>query len=392
MIKTTKHIIKYNTKIKNNYLERLYSDYIDCLRIYIDKILSGELELKKYITSKNLPFVNEIERKQWNAIIYKHASEIIRTVKKKYENRRFKRYQKVYSYFSREKRQLNFLNKRYSELKLNNKLKINLKKVKLNLDANLFDYVTVNGEFNEFIQVKLPYKHEEKVSRYNYININLPIKYHKQSLKYSLNDWKRKNTISIFKDNKNRFNIILYWEKEIEKRETGEYLGIDIGYKKLIADSNNNIYGKELVNIYERISNKKQGSKKFKKLLIERDKKINEICNKIEFRNTKQLFVEDLKNVKHGKSFKFMNKLQRWSYPKVLNKLENFCEENGILFTKVSPSYTSQICSNCGNLDKDARNGEIYKCKSCGIEIDADINASINILHRGVYNLSTQEN
>ena len=106
-----------------------------------------------------------------------------------------------------------------------------------------------------------------------------------------------------------------------------------------------------------------------------------------------QLVVEDLKNVKHKNKFSKAtnNKLQRWTYPKVLNKLERLCEENGILLTKINPAYTSQICSGCGTIDKDNRKGELYKCNSCNLEIDADLNASINILHRGVYNPSTQK-
>ena len=71
----------------------------------------------------------------------------------------------------------------------------------------------------------------------------------------------------------------------------------------------------------------------------------------------------------------------------MLAKLERLCEENGIHFTKVDPSYTSQTCSSCGAIDKTNRNGEVYQCKACGPIEDADINASINILHRGAMHL-----
>jgi len=59
--------------------------------------------------------------------------------------------------------------------------------------------------------------------------------------------------------------------------------------------------------------------------------------------------------------------------------------------TKVNPSYTSQICSRCKTLDKSNRKGESFICGSCNLEIDADLNASVNILHRGVYNPSVLE-
>ena len=68
----------------------------------------------------------------------------------------------------------------------------------------------------------------------------------------------------------------------------------------------------------------------------------------------------------------------------MINKLGRFCEENGVLFTKINPAYTSQTCSSCGAIDKTNRKGESYQCKVCGINIDADYNASINIAKKGL--------
>ena len=60
-----------------------------------------------------------------------------------------------------------------------------------------------------------------------------------------------------------------------------------------------------------------------------------------------------------------MSKLQRWSYIRVISKLERFCEENGILLTKISPAYTSQTCSQCGSIHKESRINELFKCVDC---------------------------
>ena len=100
---------------------------------------------------------------------------------------------------------------------------------------------------------------------------------------------------------------------------------------------------------------------------------------KDEFKNVK-------KNTKKKINKKFMNKLQRWSYRRVTNKLERFCEENGILLTKINPAYTSQTCSKCGAIHKNNRLLELFKCIVCGYEDDADYNASVNISRKGVYN------
>lgn len=45
-------------------------------------------------------------------------------------------------------------------------------------------------------------------------------------------------------------------------------------------------------------------------------------------------------------------------------------------------SYTSQECEKCGNIHKENRCGEVFRCRSCGYETDADFNASRNILSR----------
>lgn len=68
-----------------------------------------------------------------------------------------------------------------------------------------------------------------------------------------------------------------------------------------------------------------------------------------------------------------------------MNKLGRFSEEEGFLLIKVPPAYTSQRCHVCNTVNKSSRQGEVYHCKTCGAEMDADINAAINILHLGVY-------
>lgn len=222
--------------------------------------------------------------------------------------------------------------------------------------------------------------------------INIPSHKHIHFNKYKY--WNIKKSIKLRKNNKGYF-IDVYFEKQFVPKQYGDTIGLDCGYKKLLVDSNGTMYGKELESIYEKISKKKQGSKQFKRTLIERDNKINQVVNSIDLSEINKVVVEKLKNVKHKTSNKinkqFNNKLQRWSYSKTLNKLALLCEESGIEMVNVSPAYTSQTCSCCGSIDKTNRQGEKYQCKSCSLEIDADYNAAINILHRGIYSSSNNE-
>ena len=171
-------------------------------------------------------------------------------------------------------------------------------------------------------------------------------------------------------------------------------LAVDIGAKKLLACSNGKLYGQELEQIYKKIAAKKRGSKSYKRSLTHRDRLTNHIVNQFKKDNDFDvLFIEDLKSVKHKSKLhrKTNNFLQYWRYPLVLAKLKNLSQEEGFLLVPVNPAYTSQCCSGCGTIDKANRNGEVYQCSSCNMVADADLNAAVNILHRGVYNLSSKK-
>ena len=60
-------------------------------------------------------------------------------------------------------------------------------------------------------------------------------------------------------------------------------------------------------------------------------------------------------------------------------------EETGGKVVLVSPRNTSKTCSGCGSVkDTLSLRERVYKCSECGIEIDRDLNAAINISRRGL--------
>lgn len=350
MKRNSRHYLNAITQTKINSLDYLFSEYQFLVQKYIDLIWSHRLELRVLLSSKSLPDSNNIKHSQWKQVAYKQASEMVR-----------------------------------SQAKRRKKTKPIFTNIAINIDNRLVD-IKQGKHFDMFIRLKTPFFHNNKRRAKT---ICLPINQHKQSLQYV--DWKKNNTIHLSKNDKSYF-IDFSYEKEIPLKSQGESIAFDCGYKKMLVDNNGNQYGKELFLLYQKIADKKQGSKNFKQILIERDNKINEIINTIDLTNINQIIVEHLKYVKHkikGKfRKKFNNKLQRWTYKNILGKLERLCEENGVLFTQVDPAYTSQECSRCHVIDKASRKGEFYKCTACNFEIDADENAAINILHRGVYSPS----
>ncbi len=59
----------------------------------------------------------------------------------------------------------------------------------------------------------------------------------------------------------------------------------------------------------------------------------------------------------------------------------------GLIVTEVDPRFTSQRCSCCGHTDRANRNKERFLCTKCGLIEDADVQASFNLLERGLKKL-----
>ncbi len=61
----------------------------------------------------------------------------------------------------------------------------------------------------------------------------------------------------------------------------------------------------------------------------------------------------------------------------------------GRRYVAVNPAYTSQDCSGCGHRKTDLTLADrTYTCVCCGLSIDRDLNASLNILALGQQRLA----
>lgn len=47
--------------------------------------------------------------------------------------------------------------------------------------------------------------------------------------------------------------------------------------------------------------------------------------------------------------------------------------------TICTEEYTSQTCGVCGELNKELKDSEVFKCNKCNLIIDRDINGARNI-------------
>jgi IS605 OrfB family transposase len=218
----------------------------------------------------------------------------------------------------------------------------------------------------------------------NNIIINLPIKFHKHFHKWNnLSNSRRLNSYIITKD-----YVQFCFEIRTEPKITnGDYIGIDSGMNMLATTSSNHSYGEELKKLIEEVNRSKKGSVNRKRKTRKLKQYIDETAkNVISQEQPQVIVVEKLKNISKDtkkKLPKFLRKLLgSWNYRYWLNRIEMQCEENRVSFRTVSPYQTSITCSNCGGIEKSNRNGNTYNCNCCGITLNADYNAAINILNR----------
>lgn len=247
-------------------------------------------------------------------------------------------------------------------------------KLSVNLDSRFIKFLPLKNSFDFWVKIG---------SLAKSLSVTVPAKKHRHFNGFAESGWKLKGSVKLYQRGDGKLMLDVYFEKEAHELKTeGKDIGIDIGYKKLIVTSEGQMIGDQFDKIAAKIQRKVQDSVGFKKALKERDCYVNKAAKELKLEGVKSVVLEELKGLKDGRRFRkeFHGKFQRWTYPVLVNRLKSICERQGVLVNQVYPAYTSQTCSRCGCKDKKSRNGEHFTCTACGFAIDADLNASRNIL------------
>lgn len=214
----------------------------------------------------------------------------------------------------------------------------------------------------------------------NGIILNLPIKRHRQFNNLAARG-KRLESYVITRE-------YVQFAFEIEtgpKQLPSRCIGVDTGINALASLSTGEQLGTDIKAGIDRIKRCRHGSRGQLRASRALRQRMAEVAKQVVTRAT-LVVVENLtgitKNTKRRLVKSMRRSIGRWNVRYWLGTLERACEDNRVAYRQVCPRYTSQTCSSCGHLDRRNRNGELFRCLSCGYEANADVQASRNILAR----------
>jgi len=206
---------------------------------------------------------------------------------------------------------------------------------------------------------------------------------------------------------KGEFYLCLVVEQPEEPPLTPEgYLGIDLGIVKLASTSDGVSYsGDEVESVRAHYSGLKaelqhvgtESAKKHLHKLSGREarfkKQVNHKISKelvVVAKDTKRaIALEDLKGIRsqvtvwHGQR----ERHGKWAFNQLRTYIEYKAKLAGVPVLMVDPRNTSRRCSKCGHIEKRNRVSQSeFRCRACGFESNADLNAARNIRWRAEVN------
>lgn len=216
-------------------------------------------------------------------------------------------------------------------------------------------------------------------------------------------------TISRESNGKYYVSVLYEISEKVKEVTPTSIIGIDLGVKKLLTLSDGNTYeNNKYIEKYEKrikrtqreLSRKVKGSSNYykckKKLAILHSKLANSrkyyihkitknITNEYDIITCEKLHTKEM--IINGKKNTLSKNINDVCFNEILRQLEYKSKFKGKQFYQIYEYYSSsQICSRCDNQDKKYKNlnERIYECTKCHLELDRDLNASINIMFEGL--------
>jgi putative transposase len=192
-------------------------------------------------------------------------------------------------------------------------------------------------------------------------------------------------------------------QRHIDHLPTGKQVGIDMGLKEFLTDSEGQTVAnprhlrkaeKRLKKLHRRLSRKQkksQNRKKARKALAKAYLKVSRQREDFARKTANALVTssdfiayEDLKIANMVRNHSLAKSISDASWGRFLTWLTYYGHVHDIPVIAVEPAWTSQDCSTCGTRVKKSLSVRTHICSGCGLVLDRDHNAAINILQKAL--------
>jgi putative transposase len=215
-------------------------------------------------------------------------------------------------------------------------------------------------------------------------------------------------TLTIKRNRAGQWFAVFWCEVEIpELTNSGPTVGLDLGLSHIVVGSDGLMVEppkflrkseKRLAKEQRKLSRKKKGSNNRRKqrrkvakvhLMVsnQRDDFLYKLSHELAEKYS-VIVVEDLTITNLMYNHSLAKSFSDAGLSTFILMLEHKVSETGALLVKVNPAFTTQTCSRCGHIkegeEKLGLNDRSYLCPLCGLEMDRDLNASINIHRAGL--------
>lgn len=386
MIRRVTHTLKFATNTKKQKLDLLFEEYSRVVNEFIKLYWNNSILPKKANTEVYNQVPSWLMGKARKCAVAQ-AMKILRSVRKKDRDKIYKVYQRIYvKALKLGKNKFSILASKWSEWNKGKRLRHRIRMPVFNGNT-----VELNSDL-VYIQDPKKAKHFDMWIRLGSIwgdkfSLFLPSKHFEISRKYQNQEWDLAGSAVLRKRIDGTYFIDLFWEKpNLAIKPKVAAIGVDIGINKLLTLSIGDKLGSGIKQKIQKLNRRQQNSKNWNQTRTEIKDYIGFVTNQFPWDQSDTVVMEQIKGITQntkGKINKTTRKLLgHWNINLLYRRMAEKAEENRVHLAFVDPAYTSQQCSSCGKIHKKSRTGEKFKCVSCGSILDADHNASLNILQR----------
>jgi putative transposase len=183
---------------------------------------------------------------------------------------------------------------------------------------------------------------------------------------------------------------------------TGQDVGIDVGVASLLTQSDGEkvanprwyrVAQRRLRVLQRRVSRRIKGGRNRKKAVAALQRQHERISNRRkDFLNKlahglitryDRIALEDLRITNMARNPHLAKSILDAGWGYLIGHLTSKAEEAGRVVCRIDPRYTSKTCSQCGHVFESLSLSDRWIDCGCGLSLDRDHNAAINILKRG---------